>query len=128
MTVASREVAPQRKAPEDGQGPGVGTRDDLYGDDRGPLPPLPSPPTHTHTHTSRSSKKSPAGRGQTGRLLCPGPQERDLRRTVQQIVDAVSSVPFLDDPAPQMVEQLLNLTQFFDKLMPGYRSAQDLAL
>ena len=43
-------------------------------------------------------------RGRTGFLPCLGPQKRDLRRTVQQIVVAVPSVPFLDDPAPQMVE------------------------
>ena len=46
------------------------------------------------------------------------PQERDLRRTEQQIVDAVPLVPFLDDLAPQMVEQLPDVLQFFDALMP----------
>ena len=47
-----------------------------------------------------------------------GPHERDLRRTVQQIVDAVPSVPFLDDPAPQMVEQLQDIMRVFDTLSP----------
>ena len=37
-----------------------------------------------------------------------GPQELDLRRTVQQIVD-VPLVPLLDDPVPQMVEQLVEV-------------------
>ena len=36
----------------------------------------------------------------------------------QQIVDAVPSVPFLDDPAPQMVEQLQDIMRFFDTLSP----------
>ena len=45
-----------------------------------------------------------------------GPQERVLRRTVQQIVDAVPSVPILDDPAPRMVEQLPDVMHFFDTL------------
>ena len=47
-----------------------------------------------------------------------GPQEGVLRRTVQQIVDTVPSLPILDDPAPQMVEQLPDILQFFDTLMP----------
>ena len=45
-----------------------------------------------------------------------GPQERDLRRTLEQIVDAVPLVPLLDDPVPQTVEQLQDVLQFFDRL------------
>ena len=37
---------------------------------------------------------------------------------MQQIVDAVPLVPFLDDPAPQMVEQLPDVLQFFRALSP----------
>ena len=47
-----------------------------------------------------------------------GPQERDLRRTLEQIVDAVPLVPLLDDPVPQMVEQLPDVMRFFDFLLP----------
>ena len=47
-----------------------------------------------------------------------GPQERDLLRTVEQIVDAVPLVPLLDDPVPQMVEQLQDVMRFFDLLLP----------
>ena len=47
-----------------------------------------------------------------------GPQERDLRRTVEQIVDAVPLVLLLDDPVPQMVEQLPDVMRFFDFLLP----------
>ena len=47
-----------------------------------------------------------------------GPQERDLRRTVQQIVDAVPLVPLLDDLVPQTVEQLVDVLRFFDTLCP----------
>ena len=46
-----------------------------------------------------------------------GPQERAQRRTVQQIVDPVP-LPTLDDPAPQMVGQLLNLAHFLDTPLP----------
>ena len=44
-----------------------------------------------------------------------GPHARVQRRTVQQIVDAVSLVPLLDDPVPQMVEQLPDVLRFFDR-------------
>ena len=46
------------------------------------------------------------------------PQERELRRTVEQIVDAVPLVPLLNDPVPQMVEQLQDVMRFFDTLQP----------
>ena len=45
------------------------------------------------------------------------PQERVQRRTVQQIVD-IAPLPTLDDPAPQMVQQLPDLLQFFRALSP----------
>ena len=44
-----------------------------------------------------------------------GPHERVQRRTVGQIVDAVSLVPLLDDPVPQTVEQLPDVLRFFDR-------------
>ena len=47
-----------------------------------------------------------------------GPQERDLRRTVEQIVDAVRLVHLLDDPVPEMVDQLPDVMRFFDFLLP----------
>ena len=37
---------------------------------------------------------------------------------MQQIVDAVLLVPFLDDAAPQMVEQLQDIMRSFDSLLP----------
>ena len=59
-----------------------------------------------------------AAGGRPSPLVKLRPQERDLRRTVVQIVDAVPLVPLLDDPVPQMVEQLQNLVQFFAALSP----------
>ena len=44
--------------------------------------------------------------------ILSGPQERVLRRTVQQIVD-VAPLPTLDDLVPQMVEQSLEVLRFF---------------
>ena len=61
-----REYAPYLKGSEDCQGRVVGARDELHGDDPGPL--LPPPPTPTHPLPSRSSsaisKKNQAGGGQ----------------------------------------------------------------
>ena len=37
---------------------------------------------------------------------------------MQQIVDPVPSLPTLDDPAPQMVDQLQDIMRFFDTLLP----------
>ena len=45
------------------------------------------------------------------------PQEWAQRRIVQQIINPVP-LPTLDDLAPQMVGQLLNLAQFFDTPLP----------
>ena len=47
-----------------------------------------------------------------------GPQERVLRHTVDQIVDAVSGLPILDVPVPQMVDQPMALLMAFDFLVP----------
>ena len=52
------------------------------------------------------------------RLAGVRPQELDQRRTVEQIVDAVHLVPILDDPVPQMVEQLPDVIRLFDFLLP----------
>ena len=53
------EVAPQRTAPGDGQGRGVGARVELYyGHDRGL-------PTHPSPSSSAFTRQSPAGRGLT---------------------------------------------------------------
>ena len=48
--------------------------------------------------------------------MVPGPQERAQRRTVLQTVDPVLSLPTLDDPPQQIVEQLPDIILFFDAL------------
>ena len=58
-----------------------------------------------------------AGGSRPDRLSEVRPQERAQRRTVQQIVDPVP-LPTLDDRAPQMVGQLLNLAHFLDTPLP----------
>ena len=42
------------------------------------------------------------------------PQERDLRRTVEQFGDVVPLVPALADSAPQMVDQLVAVLARYD--------------
>ena len=56
------------------------------------------------------------------------PQERDQRRTVEQIVDNTLIVPSLDVPVPQLENQLVEVCQQLDISYSGagYRSAQDL--
>ena len=57
------------------------------------------------------------GGGRPDRIAAlSGPQEWVLRRTVQQIVDAIPSLSILDDPALQMVDQLPDVIHFFDTL------------
>ena len=54
------------------------------------------------------------------------PQDRDLRRTVDQIVDAVPGLPALDVLVPQMVDRPLVARGFRRPCSrAGYRSAQD---
>ena len=67
------------------------------------------------------------GGARLDRLSEVRPQDRDLRRTVDQIVDAVPGLSALDVPVPQMVDQPLVLLAAFDVLVPEQvnRSAQD---
>ena len=57
-------------------------------------------------------------RGLTGSSRSGRRQERDQRRTVVQTVDSPLVVPSLDVPVPVMVEQLVDVLQFFDALSP----------
>ena len=86
----------------------MGARVELYGDDPGP--PTPQPELFS------LYDEEPGGTRPDRIATLSGPQERDLRRTLQQIVDAVPLVPFLD--VPQTVEQLVDVLQFLDALIP----------
>ena len=46
-------------------------------------------------------------------------RQEDLRRSVQQMVDAVPSLPTLNAPAPQMVEQLVHFSKFLGVHSPA---------
>ena len=52
------------------------------------------------------------------RLYEVRPQERDQRRTVEQIVDSTLIVPSLDVPVPQMANQLLEVCRQLDTSVP----------
>ena len=84
-------------------------RVELHGDDPGPPP--------THQPELFSQEEEPGG-ARPDRLFEVCPQAQVLRRTVQQIVDPVPSLPALDDPVPQMVEQLPDILSFFWALSP----------
>ena len=79
----------------------MGARVELYGDDPGP--PTPQPELFS------LYEEEPGGSRLDRIATLSAPQELDLRRTVQQIVDAVPLVPLLDDPVPQLVEQLVEV-------------------
>ena len=83
-------------------------RGELHGHDRGP--PTPQPKVF-------SIEEEPGGARRDRLFAVSGPQERVRRRTVQQIVN-FAPLPTLDDPAPQMVEQLPDVLQFFGTLLP----------
>ena len=93
---------------EDCQGRGVEARVGLYGHDPG------SP----HTPAGALQPVRRARRARPDRLSEVRPQDRDLWRTVDQIVDAVPGSPALDVPVPQMVDQPLVLLAAFDVLVP----------
>ena len=57
------------------------------------------------------------GGSRPDRLAGVRPQERVQRHTVEQIVDAVPGLRTLDTPVPLVVEQLVDVLQFFDALL-----------
>ena len=73
----------------------------------------------------------PAAGSRPDRLAGVRPQEQVQRHTVDQTVDAVPGLPTLDVPVPLLVEQLVDVLQFFDVLSPDpeqvYPSASQLA-
>ena len=54
-----------------------------------------------------------------------GWQSRVSRHTVDQIVDAVLGLPTLDGPVPLVVEQLVDVLQLFDALIPVAKQVID---
>ena len=95
-------------------------------------------------HTSRGQKMARAGRearvalhglvpeaplpqgGQPAPLSeVAGWQSRVLRHTVDQIVDAVPGLPTLDGLVQLMVEQLVDVLQLFDALIPVAEQVND---
>ena len=93
----------------------MGARDELHGHDPGPLP--------THQPELFSLEEEPGGLRPDRMPSLSGSQERVQRRTVQQIVDPVPLLPTLDDPAPQMVEQLPDTLHFLRALSPDPEQA-----
>ena len=70
-----------------------------------------------------SLEEEPGGARPDRLSAVSGPQERAQRRTVQQIVDPVPLLPTLDDPAPQMVEQLPDILHFMRAFSPDPEQA-----
>ena len=89
----------------------------MWGREMNYTPTIPDPPT-PQLELFSLFEEEPSGSRPNRIASLSEPQERDLRRTVQQIVDAVPLVPLLDDPVPQLVEQLPDVMCFFDMLLP----------
>ena len=53
-----------------------------------------------------------------------GPQERVLRRTVEQIVDCVPVVPLLHTSEPQMVDSVVDVLKILDHSLPGGKAGK----
>ena len=85
----------------------------------GHVPEHPTPQAAGTENFSLDVEDVPAVGSRPDRLFTvSGPQARVQRRTVQQIID-IAPLPILDDPAPQMVEQLPDvLLRFFRALSP----------
>ena len=94
-------------ATEDGQGR-EWVRDELHGDD-------PEEPT-LQLELFELFDEEPGG-SRPDRHGGVRPQERVQRHTVEQIVDAVPGLPTHEAPVPVMVEQLVDVLQFFDALL-----------
>ena len=60
----------------------------------------------------------PAAGSRPDRLSEVRPQERVLRRTVEQNVEPVRGVPVLNAPVPQMVEHVVDVLKIFDRGPP----------
>ena len=75
------------------------------------------PPTPQPELFELSFEEEPGG-ARPDRLSEVRPQNRDLRRTVDQIGDAVPGFPALDVLVPQMVDQPVVLLAAFDVLVP----------
>ena len=81
----------------------------------------PPPQVAGTQHFAMDVDDVPAAMGsRPDRLLnVSGPQERVQRRTMEQIVDCVPVVPLLDVPVPQMVDQLVEVLQPLDTVVPS---------
>ena len=83
----------------------------------GQVPEHPTPQAAGTEYFSLDVEDVPAAGSRPDRLACVRPQGRIQRRTVEQTVDAPLLLT-LDSPAPLMVEQLVDVLQFVDALVP----------
>ena len=89
----------------------------MWGHEQNHTASIRDPPTPQPELFELSFEEEPGG-ARPDRLSEVRPQDRDLRRTVDQIVDAVPGFPALDVPVPQMVDQPVVLLAAFDVLVP----------
>ena len=81
---------------------------------------LRQPPTETDVIEQSIVMDSGTARASDDRagFAVSGPQERDQRHTVEQIVDSAPGLPILDVPVPQMVGQLVDVLKIIVMSLP----------
>ena len=93
----------------------MGERVELHGDD----------PEDPHSQAAGTQcfamdvDEVPAAGSRPDRLTEVRPQERVLRRTVEQNVEPVRRVPVLDAPVPQMVVHIVDVLKIIDRVCPS---------
>ena len=92
----------------------------------GQVPEHPTPPGGAGTeYFSLDVEDVPAAGSRPDRLSAvSGPQERVLRRTVEQIVDCVPVVPLHHTSEPQMVDSVVDVLKILDHSLPGGKAGK----
>ena len=85
---------------------------------QGQFPDIPPSPVAGTEYFSLDVEDVPANGSRPDRLAGVRPQERVQQHFVDQFVGTASVLPILDVPVPLMVEQLVDVLQFFDALIP----------
>ena len=85
----------------------------------------PTPQAAGTEYFSLDVEDVPAAGSRPDRLSAvSGPQERVLRRTVEQIVDCVPVVPLLHTSEPQIVDSVVDVLKILDHSLPGGKAGK----
>ena len=111
-----RVQAPYLTRSDDGKGLGVGNEQHYTATFRCIPPPMRQA---LSTFPLTSKMCLPPGSRPDRLSAVSGPQERVVRRTVEQIVDCVPVVPLFHTSEPQMVDSVVDMLKILDHSLPG---------